>query len=129
MNTTVGILIGEERSEVDIKIVKQNERKSLENFGYGLTLEFLTTIDKYHKIEPTIQILTKNVVSGRPPYQHEGDEFLFVLEGSIKLVYDNIDYVIEKGDSVYFNPRIPHSFINVGESIAKVLFVTSPPYF
>lgn len=129
LNTTVGIIIGEEKSEADIKIVKEGERKSLENFGYGLTLEFLTTIDKHHQIEPTIQVLEKKAVSGRPPYQHEGDEFLFVLEGSIKLVYGNLDFFIEKGDSVYFNPSIPHSFTNIGDSIAKVLFVTSPPYF
>lgn len=129
LNTTVGFLIGEEISVPNIPVIRKNERKSLVNFGYGLELQFLSTIDKHHKMEPTIQILQANAVSGKPPYQHEGDEFCYVLEGSIKLVLDHREIDLDEGDSIYFNANNPHSIINDTNSIAKALFVTSPSFF
>ncbi len=39
---------------------------------------------------------------------HKGEEFNMVLEGTIILDLDGKEIVLEKGDSVYFNPNIPH---------------------
>ncbi len=130
LDTSVGHLIGEEQSEKDIIVTRKNERKSLSNFGYGLTLYFLATMDKRHRMEPTIQVLEKeDTVSGNPPYQHNGDEFCFVLEGSIKIMINNKEYSLKEGDSIYFNANAPHSIINEAVGKSTVLFVTSPPYF
>ncbi len=130
LKTTIGELIGEKRSNNnEIIYIKRDERRSLVNFGDRLTLQFLATMDKYHKMEPTIQILGENTVSGKPPYQHEGDEFIYVISGSIKLNIGDQEYYLCEGDSVYFNANIPHSIINPKNNIAEVLFVTSPPYF
>jgi transcriptional regulator with XRE-family HTH domain len=130
LNTTVGFLIGEETSiPVTPIIIKKHKRKSLINFGYGLELQFLSTFDHNNKMEPTIQILQENTISGNPPYQHEGDEFCFVLEGTIKIVMGDNEYDLEEGDSIYFKSNIPHSIKNVSKKQATALFVTSPTYF
>lgn len=129
LNTTLGYLIGEERSDPNIHVIRKNERKALVNFGEGIKLQFLSTIDKNHRMEPTIQIIEKDAISGRPPYQHIGDEFRFVLAGSIKLILNDQEFILNEGDSIYFNSNIIHSLVNVDERSAEVLFVTSPAFF
>ena len=40
---------------------------------------------------------------------HNGQEFNIVLEGSIKLVIGSHEFILNQGDSIYFDPSIPHA--------------------
>ena len=40
--------------------------------------------------------------------QHSGQEFNLVLEGSLIVVWGDREFRLEPGDSIYFNPTIPH---------------------
>ena len=42
------------------------------------------------------------------PVRHGGQEFNYVVEGKIGVVIKDKTLVLEKGDSIYFNPRLPH---------------------
>lgn len=39
---------------------------------------------------------------------HSGEEFNYVLEGTVTVVFDGKEIVLNKGDSIYFNPKYPH---------------------
>jgi transcriptional regulator with XRE-family HTH domain len=39
---------------------------------------------------------------------HEGEEFIYVLEGSIEIEYGKAKYILEKGDSIYYDSIVPH---------------------
>lgn len=39
---------------------------------------------------------------------HKGEEFNYVIEGTIIVTIGDKELTLEKGDSVYFNPTIPH---------------------
>ena len=45
---------------------------------------------------------------------HGGQEFNFVLKGTVKLTIGNNSFDLNEGDSVYFNPAIPHGQTAVG---------------
>ena len=53
---------------------------------------------------------------------HSGQEFNLVLEGTVAVMFDNKELVLEAGDSVYFNPMHPHGQKCAGDTPAK--FVT-----
>ena len=40
---------------------------------------------------------------------HSGQEFNYVIEGKVKVTVDNREFILEAGDSVYFNAALPHS--------------------
>lgn len=61
------------------------------------------------------------------PHQHEGAEFIHVLEGSLAIRFEDEEHVLNAGDSVYFEPAEPHSYRGLGEHGARALVVTSPP--
>ena len=52
-------------------------------------------------------------------HTHEGQEFNFVLSGSMRLKVGNVSYDLNKGDSVYFNSKIPHGIKVLGDEEVK----------
>ncbi|MBC7085825.1 MAG: cupin domain-containing protein [Methanomethylovorans sp.] len=54
---------------------------------------------------------------------HPGQEFDFVLEGSLKVVIYNNEIVLEEGDSIFFDSNYPHGMAAVGGKSAKFLAV------
>lgn len=47
-------------------------------------------------------------------FEHEGEELLYVLEGRMEFTYGGRTYLMEEGDSVYFDSGIPHHGKAVG---------------
>lgn len=78
----------------------------------------------WHDMEPFIVTFPPSV-TGAEPLAHEGQEFVYVLEGSINLYYDGKTYALETGDSTYIDAAKPHLFTCKGENAAKMLVVVS----
>ncbi len=58
---------------------------------------------------------------------HEGSELLFILEGQIAIRYQEEDYVLREGDSVYFDSSEPHSYRGLAKNGGKAIVITVPP--
>jgi quercetin dioxygenase-like cupin family protein len=56
-------------------------------------------------------------------YSHLGQEFNYILEGKLKIVFEGKEYILEEGDSVYFNCGYCHTMIAIGDKSAKLLAV------
>lgn len=54
---------------------------------------------------------------------HEGEEMIFVLDGTITQRVDDQEMVISAGDSLHFRGNRPHSWSNESDSPAKLLWV------
>ncbi|MBE6817964.1 MAG: helix-turn-helix domain-containing protein [Ruminococcaceae bacterium] len=54
---------------------------------------------------------------------HSGQEFNMVLEGTVIITLGNKDIVMHPGDSIYFNPTIPHGQRCGGDEKARFLTV------
>ncbi len=52
---------------------------------------------------------------------HSGQEFNLVLEGTIAVVFDDKEFILNPGDSIYFNPTYPHGQRCVGDKKARFL--------
>ena len=60
-------------------------------------------------------------------YQHQGEEFVYVLSGKIQvLVGDNVN-ILDEGDSLHFNSGIRHKLSNLGEGQAVLVVVLYVP--
>ncbi len=54
---------------------------------------------------------------------HSGQEFNIVLEGTVVITLGDKEFVLEEGDSIYFNPTIPHGQHCGGKTKARFLTV------
>ena len=58
---------------------------------------------------------------------HEGEEFIYVLEGMVEINYGKETYILEQGDSIYYDSIVPHH-VHAAESVtAKILAVVYTP--
>jgi quercetin dioxygenase-like cupin family protein/DNA-binding XRE family transcriptional regulator len=53
---------------------------------------------------------------------HEGEEILYVLEGSITQRLDGEEMVMKAGDSLHFRGNLPHSWSNLTDQPARLLW-------
>ena len=56
-------------------------------------------------------------------YSHEGEEFIYILEGELEFIYGEKKYIMEQGDNVYFASCIPHARKSLGKKQAKLMVV------
>ena len=75
-----------------------------------------------HLMEPFLLSFDPHAKPG-VPITHDGQEFVFVVDGAVELDYDGHSYRLETGDSAYLESTLPHTFHGLGERIAKVLAV------
>ncbi|HHT88888.1 MAG TPA: cupin domain-containing protein [Clostridiales bacterium] len=64
-----------------------------------------------------------------PDNPHEGEEFGYVLSGSIVLHIGNRSYKAKKGESFYFTANKQHYITASGKTGATLLWVSTPPSF
>ncbi|MDR2146788.1 MAG: XRE family transcriptional regulator [Tannerella sp.] len=59
---------------------------------------------------------------------HEGEEFIYVLEGIVEINYGKNIYLLEEGDSIYYDSIVAHHLHVGNDSKAKILGVIYTPY-
>ena len=59
---------------------------------------------------------------------HEGEEFIFVLEGTIEINYGKNTYHLNEGDSIYYDSIVAHHVHAGNDNPAKILGVIYTPY-
>ena len=58
---------------------------------------------------------------------HEGEEFIFVMEGTVEVAHGKKKYVIEAGDTIYYDCIVPHHVHGFEGQAAKILAVVYTP--
>lgn len=58
---------------------------------------------------------------------HEGEEFIYVLEGAIKVHYGQEIHIINAGDSIYYDSIVQHLVTSANGKPARILAVVYTP--
>lgn len=59
---------------------------------------------------------------------HEGEEFLYVLQGKVKIIYGTKTYMLSEGDSIFYDSIVNHLVSAVDNVSAKILAVVYTPF-
>jgi transcriptional regulator with XRE-family HTH domain len=103
----------------DIIIHRQELHEDTSEQEDGYSLIPLTTGYKTKAISPFMM----EVLPGQTKdFTHDAEEFIYVIKGTIKLVYKGTTYDLKEGDSAYLDSRHVHRFIN--ESSDKVYLMS-----
>lgn len=62
-------------------------------------------------------------------FNHPGEEFVYILEGSLIVDLDGTEYIVKAGDSLHYPSTIPHIWINPLKQPCKILTVLTPVLF
>ena len=59
---------------------------------------------------------------------HEGEEFIYVLSGVVEINYGKNTYILEEGDSIYYDSIVAHHVHASADYRARILGVVYTPY-
>ena len=59
---------------------------------------------------------------------HEGEEFIYVLDGEIEINYGKEIYTLSKGDSIYLDSIVLHNVHAASKNSARILAVVYAPF-
>lgn len=124
LGTSFQEFFSDEKAE---KTVYRQEDVVIKDFGDARVYWLVSDAQK-NEMEP-VMVELESGASTEEEGPHEGEEFGYVLSGTIMLVSGTQTHKIKKGESFYFQAKTPHYIKNCGKTPAKLLWITSPPYF
>lgn len=113
----------------EITISRRNQHTLMNREGtpYGYIYEDLAPMKKGKNMEPFIVTVGfKRKIDIQKDFRHEGEEFIYVLDGRMELFFKGQSFILEEGDCAYFDADKPHSGKSIEEKEAKILIVIYP---
>jgi transcriptional regulator with XRE-family HTH domain len=109
-------------------VLRRDERPAL-SFGI-LGRKLLLTPRPLHYLEVFAGELEVGGSTGEQPYAHGDSEELFVvLTGTVQLELGGELFELEHGDSIDYRSSTPHRVSNIGQELAEVMWIISPPSY
>lgn len=121
-NNSIGPVVTRKEETVESLSFSNNETSSRTSMNYMS----LAGKKSGRHMEPFI-IEVNAGDKGHKLSQHEGEEFLYVLEGNIEVDYGSSKYILETGDSIYYDSIVEHHVHTADENKAKILAVVYVP--
>ena len=116
----------------DVFVMRRSDRQRLvtghRRAGNRVILEQLVPSGPQYFMQVNVHVIEKGGGSNEP-ISHRGQEFGYVLSGTIELSVNGQHVEVNEGDSFYFDSSLEHSYRNSGKSEAKIVWVNTPPTF
>ncbi len=131
LNVNISFFFLDGDPEEKIVLVKSDESKVVDSryFGRdesGYYYESLAYKKAKKYMEPFLVEFRRKSMDKLSYFSHEGEEFLYVLRGTLEFRTEDRNYVLDPGDSLYFESSIPHAYRALGRTNAKALTVVYP---
>ena len=116
-------------------VVNKNSRQSspvtftshLTNANSHIDFFSLAASKSGRHMEPFLIDIKPSYSSKMTTSSHEGEEFLYVLKGSITVLYGSDKFVLNTGESIYYDSVVEHLVISASDEPAQVLAVVYTP--
>jgi transcriptional regulator with XRE-family HTH domain len=126
----IGLFFEEEEVDCKYEVVRKADRRvvsrviSVAGTGHGYTYEALSFRKRNKKMEPFLV-----TVARRPDeetlYNHEGEEFLLILNGQAEILLEDERILLQEGDAVYFDATLRHRLLSCGGEETQVLAIVT----
>ena len=130
LRVNVQALLGEEaplKEQKALSIVKATERRPIIQPGAGSCYNYESITYKRADRLMDGYLISVGFELPSEPFEHEGQEFVYVLEGTKEFIYDGQSYIVTAGDCLYFDSDRPHMSRSIGDRPAKFLVVFCNP--
>jgi transcriptional regulator with XRE-family HTH domain len=102
-------------------LVRRKDRQKLQVPGSPIKRELLVP-DLHRRMVLVVARLEPGEVSSPDvPARHEGEECVLVLAGRIEIDMDGTLIVLDEGDCLYFDAKVPHKMRNIYDGPSEVL--------
>ena len=104
----------EDRREV--VVVRKDRRMTVRDPETGFERQLLSPVFAGQGVEFVHNVVPEGATSGEfPPHRKGVEEFVVVERGRLLAVLGGEEYVLEEGDSLFFEADVGHRFDNIGD--------------
>lgn len=137
ISRALGVRIGtllDETAKEGPAVMRMGDRKSAYSFSTRenksrehLSFYSMAPNKAGRHMEPFIVDIVPDKEHHLAKSSHEGEEFIYVMEGKVTIHYGNTVYELEQGDSIYYDSIVDH-LVTTSEPQAKILGVVYVPF-
>lgn len=137
LNTTLAHIFTNDKEDIvngtisseSLYVVRKDARKKISFPDPLYKCELLTP-----NLQGELEFILVELEAGRTteevlPHTQGGEECDYVLEGTIDVLLDDQEFILNEGDSIRFNPDVPHKIENKSSKKARYISVITPPSF
>jgi quercetin dioxygenase-like cupin family protein len=127
LDIKIGYLVSGEEEKV-YTIVRKDDRKVISRYDsskekqYGYEYESLAPHKTDRHMEPFLVTLEPSETEHERS-THDGQEFIFVLQGKMEVRLEDEIHILEPGDSIYYDSTVPHLVKCHNKETTKILAV------
>lgn len=129
LEVKVSYLIEEEDEALGSFHIKKGDRKYVESIDSKTSIALLTSSKIEKNMEPIMYEIKPGGESGRGFFNHNGEEFIYIVEGTLDIYIEDQLTTLNEGDSFYFKSSLNHRFKNNGKKLTKAIWIVTPPTF
>lgn len=116
LSMTLSQLLGEQE-EREVMLIKKHQRMMYRDEQSGFERQLLTPVLPTRGIEFLFNTLPAQQETGTfPPHKQGVTECLVVAQGQLQVWLGECVYLLEEGDSLFYDANIPHRIVNLGDT-------------
>lgn len=128
LDTNINYFFDED--DVDDKvIIRKNDHRTVILHSGSSYYKLLSPASPERLLDMTEITLKSGCAYEQNPLTHNGEECGYVLKGELVVLLGGKEYVLEEGDSIYFNSTVPHKYINHGDEDCISIWAMTPAFF
>ncbi|MDR3186536.1 MAG: XRE family transcriptional regulator [Christensenellaceae bacterium] len=113
------LLTGEDPKDKDVAVIYNGKGREITRYdGYSFSSLNNSFVDA--AFEPMLVTIKEGVLPEL--VRHGGEEFNYVIDGKLRVIVNEKDYYLTKGDSIYFDATFPHAQVAM-TTVARFLTV------
>jgi transcriptional regulator with XRE-family HTH domain len=110
----------------DAQIIHQKRNRRPISETTGVRMENLGSGLPNQQFEPFLITIEPGSSSTSSQITHSGEEFVFVLSGTLVCMINEQEYRLDEGDSLLFLASQPHIYRNQSSKAARILIIFQP---
>jgi transcriptional regulator with XRE-family HTH domain len=131
LNVNISFFFQDGDPHEKVVLVRRHESKVMDSrhFGReesGYYYEALAYKKSKKYMEPFLVEFKRKKAEKLSYFSHDGEEFIYLLEGVLEFRTENQQYILYPGDSLYFESSIPHAYRALERKNARALTVVYP---
>lgn len=111
--------------EVTKHIIRNKNQHDVKIHGTNFVYQSLAGNLSNQIFDPMIVVLLPDQNQNRIASMHEGQEFIYVIEGNLTVIIEESTSIIDPGDSFHIDSSTPHTWFNATCEVVKLLYVSS----
>ena len=122
LNVKMTYFFEEEINQNDFFVVRSDEKKYIyrEGVKHGYMYEELAKIKSFDFMDWLLVTVKPDKMDDKL-FSHEGFEYMYIVQGGLRMKLGGEVLELKEGDSIAFNSKIPHAAVTLDKETALVL--------